>query len=353
MTITELLFSLPVLEGDNAESEKYLVLMGLGLGLVYLGKQGQCEVVMQLLEQGFPGNKGLAAFVGTTVQSCAFAGTGNVLRIQECLEICTGEDSVQHAAAVIGMAIIALGERVGCQMAKRMFEHVLQFGRPFARRMVPLALALTSVSYPQAEIIDTLQRIGHDGDLAVANNAALALGLLGAGTSSSRVIKALHNLRDFHKNDQATFMLTQIADGMVHLGQGLMTLAPTYGDSRLVHPVGLASLLTVAYSCIRAEDLIVKKDPLLLFFVAPAISPRFLVTLDQNGDMIPVQVRVGTAIDVVGQAGRPRGITAFQTLDTPVILAAGQRAEFVDETEFEALSPILEGFVIVRKKVAE
>jgi 26S proteasome regulatory subunit N1 len=108
----------------------------------------------------------------------------------------------------------------------------------------------------------------------------------------------------------------------------------------------------VAYACIRAEDLVVKKDPLLLFFVAPAIPPRFLATLDQNGAMIPVQVRVGTAIDVVGQAGRPRAITAFQTLDTPVVVAAGQRAEFVDVTEFEPLSPILDGFVIVRKKAA-
>ena len=66
-------------------------------------------------------------------------------------------------------------------------------------------------------------------------------------------------------------------------------------------------------------------------------------------EIIRIQVRVGNAIDVVGQAGRPRAITGFQTLDTPVILSAGQRAEFVDDT-YEPLSPILEGFVIVRKR---
>jgi 26S proteasome regulatory subunit N1 len=327
-------------------------LMGLGVGLVYLGKQGQCEVAMELLRSDVRGDDAFAAFVRTTVQSCAYAGTGNVLKIQENLQICAGDESPEHAAAVVGIAAIALGEAVGCQMAKRMFEHVLQYGRPFARRMVPIALALTSVSNAQPEIIDTLQRIGHDTDITVASNAAVALGILAAGTANSRAIKALHNLRDFHKNDQATFMLTQVAEGLVHLGQGLMTLAPTYGDARLLHPVGLAALLVIAYACIRTEELVVKTDPLLLFFVAPAIAPRFLVTLDETLEMVPVQVRVGTAIDVVGQAGRPRAITGFQTLDTPVILAAGQRAEFVDETEWEALSPILEGFVIVRKRGA-
>jgi 26S proteasome regulatory subunit N1 len=329
---------------------KYAPMMALGLGLVYLGKQGRCGVALEVLASEVAAGNAFAAFAHTTVQCCAFAGTGNVLKVQEALAICAGEDEVQQAAAVVGIAVIAIGEAVGCQMAKRMFEHIMQYGRGFARRMVPIALALTSVSNAQPEIIDSLQRIGHDVDIAVANNAAVALGILAAGTANSRTIKALHNLREFHKNDQATFMLTQIAEGLVHLGQGLMTLSPTYGDSRLIHPVGLASLLIVAYACIRTDELVVRTDPLLLFFVAPAISPRFLVTLNENLEMIPIQVRVGTAIDVVGQAGRPRAITGFQTLDTPVILAAGQRAEFVDDSAYEALSPILEGFVIVRKR---
>ena len=89
-----------------------------------------------------------------------------------------------------------------------------------------------------------------------------------------------------------------------------------------------------------------------MFFISPAISQRFLVTLDENLNIIRLQVRVGTAIDVVGQAGKPRSITGFQTLDTPVILASGQRAEFVDDS-YEPLSPILEGFVIVRKKESQ
>ena len=238
---------------------------------------------------------------------------------------------------------------VGCQMSKRMFEHVLQYGKPYARRMVPIAIALTSVSNPQPELVDTLHRIGHDTDVDVAINAALALGILSAGTQNTRTINTLRMLESFHKNNSHISGLAQIAEGMTHLGQGLMTLSPTYGDSELLHPVALGGLLTVAFACINTDKLIIDGDPLLLYFIAPAIGPRFLVTLDEELNILPVQVRVGSAIDVVGQAGRPRAITGFQTLDTPVVLAAGQRAEFVDDT-YEPLSPILEGFVIVRKR---
>ena len=331
--------------------QKYAPILALGLGLVFLGQQSKCEAVLEIISAD-GSSKTLSDLALTTISACAYAGTGNVIEIQKMLRICTGEDSMQHAAAVIGIAIIALGDSVGCQMAKRMFEHVLQYGKLHARLAVPIAIALTSISQPLPEMVDTLHRIGHDTDSRVALNAAIAIGLLSAGTQNTRAINTLKQLEGFHKGNPSAVMLLQIAEGLTHLGQGLMTLSPTYGDSELIHPVALGSLLTVAFACIQTEELIVKSEPLLLYFIAPAIGPRFLVTLNEELEILPLQVRVGSAIDVVGQAGRPRAITGFQTLDTPVILAAGQRAEFVDET-YEPLSPILEGFVIVRKRTTE
>jgi hypothetical protein len=56
-------------------------------------------------------------------------------------------------------------------------------------------------------------------------------------------------------------------------------------------------------------------------------------------------------VDVVGQIGRPKTITGFQTHTTPVLLSTKDRAELVSD-EYESLSNVLEGFVILRKKVA-
>lgn len=56
-----------------------------------------------------------------------------------------------------------------------------------------------------------------------------------------------------------------------------------------------------------------------------------LVTFDEELSPLPVTVRVGQAVDVVGQAGKPKTITGFQTHTTPVLLAYGERAELATE----------------------
>lgn len=75
----------------------------------------------------------------------------------------------------------------------------------------------------------------------------------------------------------------------------------------------------------------------LLFCLVGAIQPRMLITLidDENNPgqlkQINVSVRVGQAVDVVAQAGKPKAITGFQTHLTPVLLAYGERAELATE----------------------
>jgi len=79
-----------------------------------------------------------------------------------------------------------------------------------------------------------------------------------------------------------------------------------------------------------------------------SMYPRFLITLDENLNNLSVSVRVGQAVDVVGQAGRPKTITGFQTHTTPVLLSYNERAELATE-EYLPLTPVLEGFVILKK----
>jgi 26S proteasome regulatory subunit N1 len=78
------------------------------------------------------------------------------------------------------------------------------------------------------------------------------------------------------------------------------------------------------------------------------MAPRFLITLDEELKPLTVNVRVGQAVDIVGQAGRPKTITGWQTQSTPVLLAHGERAELEDE-KYLALTNVLEGVVILRK----
>ena len=47
----------------------------------------------------------------------------------------------------------------------------------------------------------------------------------------------------------------------------------------------------------------------ILYYLAIAMRPRMLMTLDGEGALLPAPVRVGQAVDVVAQAGRPKSIT--------------------------------------------
>jgi 26S proteasome regulatory subunit N1 len=53
----------------------------------------------------------------------------------------------------------------------------------------------------------------------------------------------------------------------------------------------------------------------------------------------------------VGQAGRPKTITGFQTHSTPVLLGVKDRAELANR-DFVTVTSILEGVVIVEKAPA-
>jgi 26S proteasome regulatory subunit N1 len=113
-------------------------------------------------------------------------------------------------------------------------------------------------------------------------------------------------------------------------------------------PVAVAGLLSTIISFLDVKQTILSKSHYLLYGLATAIQPRMLVTLDEFCQPLPVSVRVGQAVDVVGQAGKPKTITGFQTHTTPVLLAHGERAELATE-EYIAYTPIMEGFVILKK----
>lgn len=48
------------------------------------------------------------------------------------------------------------------------------------------------------------------------------------------------------------------------------------------------------------------------------MKPRMLLTLDGEGQLLSVPVRLGQAVDVVAQAGRPKTITGAHVVATVV-----------------------------------
>ena len=235
-------------------------------------------------------------------------------------------------------------------MAMRTMEHLLQYGEIPIRRIVPLAMSLLYVSDPDYSVTDLLSKLTHDQDEQVAMNAILALGMIGAGTNNARIAGLLRQLSSFYKSKADPLYVVRIAQGLLHMGKGLVTLSPFHSDNLLMSNTRLAGVLALLFSAFDLKHNLLGSTHYLLYTLAPSITPRMLVTLDEDGEMLPVSVRVGQAVDTVGQAGQPRRITGFQTHTTPVLLAAGERAELVDGDQYEAVPTVLEGLVVLRKK---
>ncbi|GAG42221.1 unnamed protein product, partial [marine sediment metagenome] len=55
-------------------------------------------------------------------------------------------DPSYQSAAVLGLALVSMGEKVGGDMMMRSIDHLLQYCGTPVRRAVPLAIALLHVS---------------------------------------------------------------------------------------------------------------------------------------------------------------------------------------------------------------
>ncbi|KRX44472.1 26S proteasome non-ATPase regulatory subunit 2 [Trichinella murrelli] len=357
-----ILFQHLIEQGDNLNKEHDYRNVLLGIALVFLGRQEQAEPVVEML-RALP--KPYGSIGSTLVEVAAYAGTGNVLKIQQLLYICTERHDVaestqkvtkekkkdkkemealrqaqgasfHQAVAVLGIALIAICEDIGSSMAFRLFTNLLRYCDQAVRHAVPVALGLLSVSNPQLNILETLSKFAHDNDVETAYSAVFALGLLGA--------------------DAVQLMLVHIAQGLTHLGKGTMTLNPFHSERQLLSPSALGGLFATCFFFLDPKHTILSKQHFLLYCLVPAMNPRMLITFtpkDPNDPTSPleqcnVNVRVGQAVDVVGQAGKPKTITGFQTYNTPILLAHGERAELATD-EYIAISPILEGSVILVK----
>eukprot|EP00804_Cyclotella_cryptica_P012852 CCRYP_010607-RA/>CCRYP_010607-RA protein AED:0.00 eAED:0.00 QI:1280/1/1/1/1/0.66/3/67/625 len=319
----------------------------LGLGLLFLGRMEKAEAMLEAIRTIEHKISKLAAIV---LETCAYAGSGNVLKVQEMLHQCAEhlEENAEHQmAAVVGIALITMGEDVGAEMALRSFDHLLHYCELPVKRAVPLALGVLNISNPDFSVIDQLSRLSHDPDNEISQNAILAMGLTSAGTNNSRVAGLLRQLSEFYSKEAGHVFCVRIAQAMLHMGKGLMTLAPMHSDRLITSGPSLGGVLVLIHCCIDLKTTLLDKTHYLLYYLTCAMNPRMLITVNEDLSWRPVTVRVGQAVETVGQAGKPKTITGFQTHTTPVLISTQERAELGTE-EVLSVSSVLEGIVIIK-----
>jgi len=123
----------------------YFVLFVLGMGLVVLGIQNNAETIIEATQlQEF--SPDMRLFIKTLLTACAYAGSGNVTKVQEMMHIIAKPKEEVNpkvkSIAVLGISIIAIGEDIGTEMIFRSFNHFLQYGDASVKKSVSLAMSL-------------------------------------------------------------------------------------------------------------------------------------------------------------------------------------------------------------------
>jgi len=333
---------------ETLKASPYTKMVAIGLGLLFMGKAEEAEVIIQTLS-ALAGDVG--KYASTIVEVFSLTNSGSTDDVQKLLHKCNEhleENDEFQGAAVMGIAMVSMAEEIGSQMVLRMLDHLLRYGEISVRRAVPMALALLNIGNPSNVLVtDTLSKLSHDPDQTVAMNAIFALGMTGVGTNNSRLAQMLRQLVAYYARDNQVLYAVRLAQGLLHMGKGTLGLKPDNSQGSITNQPALAAILAVLFIGLDMPSTLAGSTPYMLYLLSVAIHPRWLFTIDEQLEPKPVSVRVGVAVDVVGQAGKPKTITGFQTHTTPVLLSHNERAEFATD-QFLSHSHVLEGLVIVR-----
>lgn len=249
-------------------------------------------------------------------------GTGNATVVDEILtDSFTGDtDALLESIGLVSSCLVGIGDSMATQLLERIVGSSLLLDSQHLRTSFPLCLALLYSSNPKIEVIDALEKSINSGDADV--NSLIALGIIGAGTRSARILRVLDsNYGNVYKDPRAASAMI-ISQGLVNLGKGLLTLSPLYYEKNIVADRPMIGLLSTVFLFI--DQSMFADHPYLCYLLSSSISPKYVTGYEGS-------CRVGRPVDVVGLAGRPNKLSATVIHTLPVILNANERTQVDDD----------------------
>ncbi|KAI4293036.1 26S proteasome regulatory subunit N1 [Pancytospora philotis] len=248
-------------------------------------------------------------------------GSSNVSVVDKILSMSfVGEiDALLESLGLIASCIVCMGDSMSSHLLERISTSSLLLDSPHLKNIVPICLGILNPSNPKVDVVDILERSVNSGEASI--NSLIGLGLVGAGSCSSRVLKILDsNFCNVYNDSKASLALI-VAQGLVNLGKGLFTLSPLCYDNQLILHKSAASLISTVF--VFLESGMLKEHPYLMYLITGAISPKYVSGYEGI-------VRVGTPAETVGLVGKPNRISASIVHNLPIVLNSCERAEAED-----------------------
>lgn len=345
-----ILTSLMVFQKSTLD-HKFAKFFAVALGINFMGRLNKSEAVGEALAAI---EHPISKYTQLVVEICSNIGTTNVLLVQKYMQLAAKEaandsEAELQAVALLGVALLSIAEPSGRSIFMRLIHQILYYATPALKRVVPVMLTIMGIVNSNIQISDMLFKLAHDEDSELAYRAIFGLGIVSAGTNNSRIATLLRSLGSYYDNENNYQYVIRLALGILHAGKGLVGINPFYSDEFLYSKSGLAGLTILGFTMLNFEDFLIKKNHYMLYYLSLAMYPKMLFYVTPDMKEIKTNVRVGQAVDTVGQVGKPRNITGFQTHTSPVIINLGERAELATEEYLPVAQVVQENFVVLKK----
>ena len=99
---------------------------------------------------------------------------------------------------------------------------------------------------------------------------------MGAGTNNSRVADIFRKLASYYTKDQDSLLLIRLAQGLLYMGKGMLSIQPYYSERFLLSKVGMSGLIVFLVSLLDIRSTLLAKNHFFIYFLSLAMYPKSL-----------------------------------------------------------------------------
>ncbi|KMV66233.1 26S proteasome regulatory complex protein [Encephalitozoon cuniculi EcunIII-L] len=332
--LTSLMLQTFVEKGKESETQFFRFLM-LGLAsLFYRRKDVECGI----MEIG----GALSKHESILIKGFQYVGTGDSNVIESILtDSFTGDtDALLESLGLLSCALVSMGDETSSQMVGRIVSSSLLLDSSHLRSVLPLCYSILYPSNPQVNVLDMLEKSLNIGETNCIISTIVSLGLIGAGTLNSRITKILDQQYSYYYKDSKVLPVLKIAQGLVSLGKGLLSISPLYFDKTTFMPKNTIGLFSTVFMLLDSSiSPLVSSHAYMFFLLCQACTQKYVTCSEK------INIRVGHPINTVGMVGEPKKLSSVQTHTSPVVLSEKIRAE----TDENVCSSYIEDVLILKK----
>lgn len=345
--LINVLMTIIIEKKTDIDSPFYLFIL-LGFSLLFLGCGEKVNVSEEFIEENN---------LGSILKGLAYLGTGRSDIIEELVDDFVYlddrkdektptelvHDNIIKGLILLSITLISLNDTHTRTIAKNLLSEQITRDKS---NIIPLCLSLLYASEPDVEIVDAFSR-SINGSQPI--NTILGLGIVGAGTNNTRIQNLLETQYAYHAKNTKISSMLKIAQGLVCLGKGTLSLSPLAYDKTVILKRPLIGLLGLVTMFIYDNYPLLSKHSLLFYLLEQSIGNKFVVTLNQNLEYENVNVRVGRPVQTVGMAGKPKGLSGIVMHESPVIIQCDEKGDIYEDEGYK-FNGFVEDVLVVKKR---